>query len=48
MVASDTVFAGTVISQSPVAGASVAPGSAVNLTVSLGLVATPGTQRALW
>lgn len=39
MVASDTVLAGTVISQSPVAGASVAPGSAVNLTVSLGLVA---------
>ena len=49
---SPTVAAGNVISQAPVAGASVAPGSAVNLTVSLGPppVTVPnvvGTAQAL-
>src|SRR5271170_1832071 len=43
MASSATVASGDVISQSPVAGASVASGSAVNLTVSTGpaLVSVP-------
>lgn len=38
---SPTIPAGTVLSQSPVAGAAVAPGSAVNVVVSSGLTQTP-------
>ena len=40
---SDTVAAGYVISQDPVAGTEVAPGSAVDLVVSLGLEPLPVT-----
>jgi PKD repeat protein len=41
--ASDTVPAGTVLGQSPAAGASVAPGTTVNLTVSSGPPPRPAT-----
>jgi hypothetical protein len=37
MANSDTVPAGSVISQTPSGGTSVAPGTAVNLTISLGV-----------
>ncbi|MEE8559852.1 MAG: carboxypeptidase regulatory-like domain-containing protein, partial [Alphaproteobacteria bacterium] len=42
---SDTVPSGDVISQSPAAGASVAPGSAVDLVVSSGAGPGGGTGR---
>ena len=42
---SDTVAAGMVISQSPSGGSSVAPGTAVNLTVSNGPAQTPDGEK---
>jgi hypothetical protein len=45
---SPTVAAGLVISQSPVAGESVAPGSAVDLVVSLGILDGGDPTAASW
>jgi len=42
---SNTIPAGEVISQDPVAGSSAPPGTMVTITVSLGVAATDGNRR---